>query len=353
MTSKPTLPAPLAGSLQLYQGKPVELAYFDADPELAHSLVFLPGLTDAIGGLPYLPRLAECLRKHGFSLVQPQLTCHLGGYGQCTLEGDAQEIANCVAHLRSLPSKRNGKVVLMGHSTGCQEVIAYLLSSTRAANSLTTIDGGILQAPVSDREYYEKQRSEASEDDRDEMDRELQHATQLVQSGQGATLMPRKDTATSTLPTDPDDPPNDSAGASATTSGNTAAVLSLAMTAYRTWSLKAKGGHDDFFSSDLDNAVITSNKPGSRSMGRAIQNLQAGADQKSNHSPRILALIGEKDEYVPDGYQAVLLKRWTELLDPTGGFQATILKDANHRAEGQVATDHLLQLVDTFLAQLS
>ncbi|TKY86513.1 hypothetical protein EX895_004662 [Sporisorium graminicola] len=353
MTAKSAFPSPLAGSLQLFQGKPVELSYFDSDPQLAHSLIFLPGLTDTIGGLPYLPRLAERLRKHGFSLVQPQLTCHLGGYGQCTLEGDAQEIANCVAHLRSLPSKRKGKVVLMGHSTGCQEVIAYLLSSTRATSALTRIDGGILQAPVSDREFYEKTRNEASEQERNEMDRELQHATQLVQAGQGATLMPRKDTATSTLPTDPEDPPNGSASSAATESGNTTAVLSLAMTAYRTWSLKAKGGHDDFFSSDLDDALIRTNTPGSRSMGRAIKNLQAGADPETKDTPRILALIGEKDEYVPDGYQAVLLKRWTELLEATGGFQATILKDADHRADGQVATDHLLQLVDTFLANIS
>ncbi|SJX62328.1 uncharacterized protein SRS1_13174 [Sporisorium reilianum f. sp. reilianum] len=353
MTSTPPLPAPLAGSLQLFQGKPVELAYFDSDPHLSHSLVFLPGLTDTIGGLPYLPQLAECARKHGFSLVQPQLTCHLGGYGQCTLEGDAQEIANCVAHLRGLPAKRQGKVVLMGHSTGCQEVIAYLLSSTRAAGALTRIDGSILQAPVSDREFYEKTRSEASQPERDEMDRELQHATQLVEAGQGATLMPRRETATSTLPTDPDDPPNGSASSADASLGNSTAVLSLAMTAYRTWSLKAKGGHDDFFSSDLDDAVITSSTPGSRSMGRAIKNLQAGARSHSSHSPRILALIGEKDEYVPSGFRAVLLKRWSELLDPTGGFQATILHDANHRAEGPVATDHLLQLVDAFLTQLS
>lgn len=58
-------------------------------------------------------------------------------------------------------------------------------------------------------------------------------------------------------------------------------------------------------------------------------------------------------EYVPTGKQAILLERWTQLLEPTGGFQAEILQQANHQAASQVATDHLLQLVAKFLAQLS
>ena len=279
-----SFPAPLAGSLQLYQGKPVALPYFDTNPSLPHSLVFLPGLTDTIGTLPYLPRLAECLSAHRFSLVSPQLTANLGGYGQCTLEGDAQEIAKCVAHLRSLPPKRGGKVILMGHSTGCQEVVAYLLSSTRASSETTKIDGAILQAPVSDREYYQLQRQQASEKQRQEMDQELQRATKLVESGQGASLMPRKNAEDIKLPIDPSDTQSELAG-------NTSAVLQPAMTAYRTWSLKAKGGHDDFFSSDLDDATITSNQPGARSIGRAVKNLQAGVGDGA----RLLALIGEKE----------------------------------------------------------
>ena len=301
MTSTAAFPTPLKGSLQLYQKKPVALPYFDTDADLPHSLVFVPGLTDTIGTIPYLPRLAESIRSHGFSLVQPQLTCNLGGYGQCTLEGDAQEIAACVSHLRGLPSKRNGKVVLMGHSTGCQDLIAYLLSSTRASDPLTTIDAAILQAPVSDREFYELERKLAASDQiRDEMDRELHQATQLLQSGQGAALLPRKDATAISMPTDPSDGPQVAAIPSeqrtgGTNSGNASAALSPAMTAYRTWSLRAKGGHDDFFSSDLDDALITADQPGSRTIGRAIKNLQAGARLGSDQQPRILALIGEKE----------------------------------------------------------
>ena len=67
------------------------------------------------------------------------------------------------------------------------------------------------------------------------------------------------------------------------------------MTAYRTWSLRAKGGHDDFFSTDLDDALITATQPGARTMGRAVYNLKASVASHTAQSPHILALIGEKE----------------------------------------------------------
>ncbi len=81
------------------------------------------------------------------------------------------------------------------------------------------MDGVILQAPVSDREWYEAQRATASPEERERMDAELAHATDRVQQGKGSTLMPRKEVP-------------GSAG-----EGNAAAVQEPAMTAYRTWSL--------------------------------------------------------------------------------------------------------------------
>ena len=293
MTSQPSFPAPLTGSLQLYQKKPIALPYFDSDPDLPHSLVFVPGLTDTIGTIPYLPQLASIIRKHGFSLVQPQMTCNLGGYGLCSLEGDAQEMAACVAHLRTTPSKRSGKVVLMGHSTGCQDIVAYLLSSRRAMDPLTKIDAAVLQAPVSDREFYESQRSSAaSETVGAEMDRELEHSTQLHLSGKGAQLIPRKQTEGMALPTTPQDHPDqaDESDNGPSNIGNASAVLSPAMTAYRMWSLNARGGDDDFFSSDLQDHQITDTSPGARTIGRAIHNLKEGSP-----NARLLAMIGAQE----------------------------------------------------------
>lgn len=289
MPSSPE-PPPLTGTLQIYRRTPVALSYFDTDPSLPHTLLFVPGLTDTIGTIPYLPSLATSIAPLGFSLVQPVLTCQLGGYGQCTLEGDSQEIAACIAHLRTTREKKGGRVVVMGHSTGCQDAIAYLLSSGRASEPSTRIDGAILQAPVSDRESYELQRESASDQERVEMDAELAHATKLVEEGRGSTLMPRKDIS---LPTDPHDPATPAAAAAETDTrkdGNVSAVHSLAMTGYRMWSLKARGGHDDFFSCDLDDFSTTSTQPGSRTIGRAIHNLVHSATEG-----KILALIGGKE----------------------------------------------------------
>lgn len=286
-------PAALRGTLQLYQPKPVALPYFDTDATLPHTLVFIPGLTDTLSTLPYLPKLASLAHSHGFSLVQPQLTCNLGGYGQCTLEGDAQEIAACVAHLRSTKQKSAGKVILMGHSTGCQDVVAYLLSSSRASAKQTKIDGAILQAPVSDREFHEMTRESASPEERKKMDAEMELATRLAKEGKGSSLMPREPVTMPTNPHDPEHPEQDAVDrpeSEPEKSGNASAVLSPAMTAYRTWSLKAKGGHDDFFSSDLDDTDITNNHPRSRTIGRAVKNLQS-----SNPKAQLLALIGEKE----------------------------------------------------------
>nr|CDI53039.1 conserved hypothetical protein [Melanopsichium pennsylvanicum 4] len=292
MNDSASFPVPLKGSLQLYQQHPLPLPYFDTDPDLPNTLVFIPGLTNTIGCLPYLPRIAESIRKHGYSLVQPQMSCNLGGYGQSTLEGDAQEIAKCISHLRSLPSKLDGRIVLMGHSTGCQDVITYLLSHDRATNKQTRLDGAILQAPASDREYYEMERNKASPQQRAKMDRELQHAIKLVEEGQGATLMPRSDPETIHMPTKTWDA-DQGFQSGDTEQGNASAVFSPAMTAYRTWALKAKQGHDDLFSSDLTDDEITNHQPGAHTIARAITNLGAGSDPSK--PTRMLALIGEKE----------------------------------------------------------
>ena len=45
-----------------------------------------------------------------------------------------------------------GKVVLIGHSTGSQDIMHYLLSPVPEGTKRSSIDGGIMQASASDRE---------------------------------------------------------------------------------------------------------------------------------------------------------------------------------------------------------
>ncbi|KNC74984.1 hypothetical protein, variant, partial [Sphaeroforma arctica JP610] len=77
----------------------------------------------------------------------------LGSYGHCTLQDDVQDLDSLMASLIERFGKlykRKPKFVLMGHSTGCQDTVTYLKSGRYA----TFVSAVILQAPVSDREYF-------------------------------------------------------------------------------------------------------------------------------------------------------------------------------------------------------
>ena len=263
MSALTNAPSPLQGTLSLFQTEPVSLPVFETRPDLPNKLVFVPGLTDTIGVVPYLSKLAAAVEKLNYSLVQPMLASNLGGFGTSSLEGDAQEIAQLLEHLLTRTEGAcTGRLVLMGHSTGCQDTMAFL-SQERKLPSGTPIKvhGGILQAPVSDCEHFEATESENSEGRQ-----RLGQAKDLVESGQSSALLPRSAR----------EKPVSSDGRGL---GNAEAVLNPAFTAYRFQSLNARGGDDDFF----------------------ISNLQEEAMRKAwkpalSHAP-LLALMGEK-EYV-------------------------------------------------------
>lgn len=213
------------------------LPMLESRPGSTHTLVFMAGLSDSLATVPYLALLADAIAPLDFNLVQPQLSSSLGGFGLSSLEADAQEICLVIEHLGSRTENarpREGKVVIMGHSTGCQDVV-HLLSQPREG---IEIDGAVLQAPVSDREFFEMDNPEGSEG----LAR-LKHATALVEQGRGSTLLDRQI----------DSPRVPATGKRV----NGPAFQDPAMTAYRFWSLNAVGGDDDFFSSDLSDERMT------------------------------------------------------------------------------------------------
>ena len=158
-------PPPLQGTLSLYQTDPNPLPYFETNAHHPNKFIFLAGLTDTIGVVPYLPRLAEVLDKLQYSLVQPIKGSDMGGFGLSSLEGDAQETAQLIEHLTTRAQHpRKGRLVVMGHSTGCQDVV-HLLSKERSlsrngGNPKIHVDGGILQAPASDYDYFQANKTE-------------------------------------------------------------------------------------------------------------------------------------------------------------------------------------------------
>lgn len=265
-------PPEVRWSLSIYTTKPCSLPLICSDPSLPHCLVWIGGLTETLGTCPYLSKLAHGIAPYGFSVVQLQLSSALGGYGVCSLEGDAQEMALAVQYLRSQKSApQDRKIILMGFSTGTQDVMTYLShpNGPLARGEQCGIDAAILQAPVSDRQHWESYHRQGLDSDEQ---RKLDLATKLVQEGKGNELLPREH-----MPVQPatkDDVEQ---------KGNVNAIHDPAMTAYRWWSLCGKGGHDDYFSTDIGDENI-----------KEIW-LRASRGLKERTKGSLLALVGEEE----------------------------------------------------------
>ncbi|WFC98119.1 hypothetical protein MYAM1_000842 [Malassezia yamatoensis] len=316
------MPTPLAlqGSLALYQTKPYPLPYFETNGQHPNKLIFLAGLTDTIGVVPYLPRLASALDHIQYALVQPIKGSDLGGFGLSSLEGDAQEIAGLIQHLTTRQQNpRTGKLVVMGHSTGCQDVV-QLLSQERSlsqngGNPKIHIDGGILQAPASDHDYFEANKTEKDAN-------LLAESERLIGANQGSQLLPRNDTASK-----PDS--IDGRG-----NGNADAVLKPAFTAYRYQSLNGANGDDDFFSDKLTDQQIYS----------ALHPALVRAP--------LLMLIGENDEYVPKSIDKIQqIRRYSTILkdDP---LNVMLVPNADHKVNDAGAQEKVCDAVIYFLGNL-
>ncbi|GJV61038.1 UPF0613 protein [Tanacetum coccineum] len=155
----------------------------------------------------YLEPLAIALDKEKWSLVQFLLSSSYSGYGVSSLKEDASELDQLINYL--INKEDSEGVVLLGHSTGCQDIVHYMRTNAACSRA---VRAAILQAPVSDREFR------ATLPETAEM---IDLASKLISEGRGSELMPRD--------ANPDSP----------------------ITAYRFHSLCAYMGDDDMFSSDL------------------------------------------------------------------------------------------------------
>lgn len=108
--------------------------------------------------------------------VQLHWTSAYTGFATSSLDTDVSELSSLVIHLRS---GGDTTVVLMGHSTGSQDVIHYLLKEA------IPVDGGILQAPASDREHFSIADDEMSK----AWGEKLPLATEFVKNGRGQVVL--------------------------------------------------------------------------------------------------------------------------------------------------------------------
>lgn len=70
----------------------------------------------------------------------------LQGFGTCSLDQDASELRDLLIHMKN--ERSCTKSVLMGHSTGCQDVVRFM-KLYKDETDIPEIQGTILQAPVS------------------------------------------------------------------------------------------------------------------------------------------------------------------------------------------------------------
>ncbi|KAK6521349.1 hypothetical protein TWF506_001572 [Arthrobotrys conoides] len=179
-----------------------------------NTLLFIAGLGDNLLTVPYVSDLV----KTGWSVVQVLISSTASGWGTGTLTRDAKELALCISYFKIQLSRP--KVVVLGHSTGCQDIMYYLCRLEVSQQAHGQLDGAILQAPVSDREAL------AAMMGKETYERSWKHAQRLIKSGRGGEIMPAQITKD---------------------------VFDAPCSAFRWYSLTSPNmdGEDDFFSSDI------------------------------------------------------------------------------------------------------
>jgi hypothetical protein len=88
----------------------------------------------------YVVPLANALQEEKWSLVQPLLSSSYIGYGTSSLKEDAIEIEKLINYL--IYEEQSEGVVLVGHSTGCQDIVHYLRTGGHCSRA---VRGAILQ----------------------------------------------------------------------------------------------------------------------------------------------------------------------------------------------------------------
>ncbi|KAK4212776.1 esterase lipase [Rhypophila decipiens] len=229
----------------------------DAGSKATNALIFIGGLTSGphMTEIDFLVDNAKIVAL-GYSVWELHMRSSYSGFGFSSLANDAEDIASLVEYLRA---RQKGKVVLVGTSTGCQDVLSYASTLARKRGANTKVDGYVLLNPVSDREFA------AFALPHDILEESIAAAKSMIDAGEGDEIIPRK-----LLPP----------------------VFSSPVSAYRWWSLAAKGGDDDFFSSDMTDEEICKKF-------------------ESVKNRPIIFLPGEKDEMVPPTVdREALLDRW-------------------------------------------
>jgi pimeloyl-ACP methyl ester carboxylesterase len=269
------------------------VAFEHASPQTSsddaqNTLLWVGGLTDGLLTVPYPSDIAKSLPAN-WRIAEVLISSSYKGWGTGSLARDAEELGECVSYFKNLrPGK---KVVIMGHSTGCQDIMEYVVGTDCECRD--ALDGIVLQGGVSDREAWEEYGKEG------ELKLHLEDAItkskEMVDAGKGEEII--------------------------STEGNTILKeMGGPLNAYRAYSLLAKGGDDDYFSSDLSDEHFAT------SFGNITEKTP------------VCFLLGSEDPYVPAHVdRAALLERWTRIIRAGGGIvddeDGGVVQGAHHNLD--------------------
>ncbi|TGJ79429.1 hypothetical protein E0Z10_g9333 [Xylaria hypoxylon] len=277
---------------------PHACAYEIGPQNAKNSLVFIGGLGDGPHTVPYTRAIAKRLEEDtsvSYSMFEFRLKSSYSAFGFARLVDDVADITALVKYLRSIGKER---VILMGHSTGCQDCLEY----TAPAHDTPPVDGYILQAPVCDRDAI------ALEMGNDQLEKSIAAAKKLIDAGRSHERM-----TLTQLPGFMQDTP---------------------ISAWRWYSLVAADGEDNYFSPDLTDEVAASYW---KRIGKPLLILHSG-----------------NDEFIPDSLDKEgLVNHWRELCNPgiASKLSGTI-PGATHNVEEPEAEDWLCSTVAKFLQSI-
>lgn len=259
-------PAVQSGQLHRYSKKLVAFEHTTPSGQPSkHILLWIGGLGDGLHTVSYPACLAQKLPSE-WSLAQVVIRSSYNGWGTGSLERDVKDLVQCVNYFRK--NKPDGaKIVCMGHSTGCQDVMEYLTG--KGCTERAVIDGAILQAPVSDREALKRDM------DKETITEILNISRTMLDSGRGNDVLPES------------------------VDGKYFGKAS-AVTAYRWYNILSPGGDDDYFSSDLPDEKLRTTF-GTIKKESPLLILYSGADEHAPPSIDLQALTQRWMRFVTDG----------------------------------------------------
>ncbi len=273
---------------------PPNLSLFEPTKPLVRSLnintlVWIGGMYDTPLQVAYPISIAQALGPT-WSVVTALLASSGQSWGVSSIARDAEDMAKIITYLKS--RYPGGKTVIMGHSTGCQDCMEYIVGAN--ADKRPAVDGIILQAPVSDREALAQDLPESF------MNEANQTALKMCREGKDKDALPNRLTKP--------------------------CFGRIAITARRWCDVASPApnhdGADDYFSSDLSDDRLRN----------TFGKLPA--------STPLLILYGGADESVPDFVdKRRLVQKWMHITESGGGsvdgLNGGIVEGASHNLNAQ------------------